>query len=209
MNWPSARSSRASGPRSTTKRAPAIFAAAAKSIMPSASPSSKCCFGWKPRSRGSPCWPHHDVGGLVGAVRDIGIKHVRAGFQDSALMSASRCRAPLSSSASRCRRAVASASGACARRRASLGRYASSSAFRLRSASPAARVMQPCVRRPARGCLRRHRRQTPPRHGRVECLRRGADACKSCVRPSLRAISRAQDRRLRTARSAAGPARSG
>ena len=55
MNWPSARSSRASGPRSTTKRAPAIFAAAAKSIMPSASPSSKCCFGWKPRSRGSPC----------------------------------------------------------------------------------------------------------------------------------------------------------
>src|SRR5579863_7908080 len=56
MNWPSARSRRASAPRRTTKRAPAILAAVAKSIMPSASPSSKCCFGWNPRSRGSPCW---------------------------------------------------------------------------------------------------------------------------------------------------------
>ena len=43
MNAPSARSSRASAPFSTTKRAPEIFAAVSKSIRPSASPISKCC----------------------------------------------------------------------------------------------------------------------------------------------------------------------
>ncbi len=43
MKAPSARSSRASAPFSTTKRAPEIFAAVAKSISPSASPISKCC----------------------------------------------------------------------------------------------------------------------------------------------------------------------
>ena len=44
MNWPSARSSRASPPFSTTKREPDSFAAVSKSIMPRASPISKCCF---------------------------------------------------------------------------------------------------------------------------------------------------------------------
>ena len=43
MNWPSARSSRASPPLSTTKREPDSFAAVSKSIRPSASPISKCC----------------------------------------------------------------------------------------------------------------------------------------------------------------------
>ena len=45
MKAPSARSSRASAPFSTTKRAPEIFAAVAKSISPSRSPISKCCSG--------------------------------------------------------------------------------------------------------------------------------------------------------------------
>ena len=44
MNWPSARSSRASWPFSTVKREPDNFAARSKSIMPSASPISKCSF---------------------------------------------------------------------------------------------------------------------------------------------------------------------
>ena len=44
MNWPSARSSRASWPFSTVKRAPDSFAARSKSIRPSASPISKCSF---------------------------------------------------------------------------------------------------------------------------------------------------------------------
>ena len=48
MNCMSARSSRASAPFSTTKRAPESFAAASKSIRPSASPISKCSFGLKP-----------------------------------------------------------------------------------------------------------------------------------------------------------------
>ena len=48
MNCSSARSSRASAPLSTTKRAPDSFAAASKSISPSASPMSKCSFGLKP-----------------------------------------------------------------------------------------------------------------------------------------------------------------
>ena len=42
MKWPSARSSRARAPRSSTKRAPDIFAAVAKSISPSASPREWC-----------------------------------------------------------------------------------------------------------------------------------------------------------------------
>ena len=42
MNWPSARSSRASWPLSTVKRLPESFAARSKSIMPSVSPISKC-----------------------------------------------------------------------------------------------------------------------------------------------------------------------
>ena len=45
MKEASARSSRASAPVSTTKRAPDSFAARSKSIIPSASPSSKCSFG--------------------------------------------------------------------------------------------------------------------------------------------------------------------
>ena len=44
MNWPSARSSRASPLFSTTKREPDILAAVSKSIMPRSSPISKCCF---------------------------------------------------------------------------------------------------------------------------------------------------------------------
>ena len=84
MNWPSARSSRASGPRSTTKRAPAIFAAAAKSIMPSASPSSKCCFGWKAEIARLAMLLQHDVGGLVRAVGHIGIEDVRQSFEHAA-----------------------------------------------------------------------------------------------------------------------------
>ncbi len=45
MNWPIARSIRASPLFSTTKREPEILAAASKSIMLSASPVSKCSFG--------------------------------------------------------------------------------------------------------------------------------------------------------------------
>src|SRR5215212_7154764 len=45
MNWPSARSRRASCPFSTTKREPESFAAVSKSIRRIASPSSKCSFG--------------------------------------------------------------------------------------------------------------------------------------------------------------------
>ena len=51
MNWPSARSSRASAPRRITKREPDIFAARSKSIRPSASPISKCSLGLKPSSK--------------------------------------------------------------------------------------------------------------------------------------------------------------
>ena len=54
MNWPSARSSRASWPFSTTKREPDSFAAVSKSIRPSASPISKCSFGASRALRGSP-----------------------------------------------------------------------------------------------------------------------------------------------------------
>ena len=54
MNDPSARSSFASGPLVTTKRAPEIFAAASKSIIPNASPISKCCFGAKSNVGGVP-----------------------------------------------------------------------------------------------------------------------------------------------------------
>ena len=43
MNWPSARSRRASPPFRTTKREPESFAAVSKSIRPRASPISKCC----------------------------------------------------------------------------------------------------------------------------------------------------------------------
>ena len=45
---------RASPPFSTTKRAPDNFAAVSKSIIPSASPSSKCCFGLNAYSRFAP-----------------------------------------------------------------------------------------------------------------------------------------------------------
>ena len=67
MNWPSARSKRASRPRSTVKRLPASLAAAAKSMRRcaspssegsrgrcSASPSSKCSRGLKSKLGGSP-----------------------------------------------------------------------------------------------------------------------------------------------------------
>ena len=77
MNWPSARSSRASAPRRTVKRAPASLAAAAKSISPSASPSSKCWLAARSRGRGgSPQLLQHDVGALVGAVRHVGVEDV-------------------------------------------------------------------------------------------------------------------------------------
>ena len=54
MNWASARSSRASRPDSKTKRAPLRLAAVSKSISPSASPRSKCCFGSKANAGRSP-----------------------------------------------------------------------------------------------------------------------------------------------------------
>ena len=56
MNCSSARDSRASAPFRTTNRAPDSFAAASKSIRPSASPISKCSFGVKPsgKSGGAP-----------------------------------------------------------------------------------------------------------------------------------------------------------
>ena len=54
MNWPSARSSRASWPFSTVKRAPESFAARSKSIRPSASPISKCSFAQFGRGGTSP-----------------------------------------------------------------------------------------------------------------------------------------------------------
>ena len=58
MNCSSARSSRASAPFSTTNRAPDIFAAASKSMRPSASPISKCSLGLKPSGNvgALPCW---------------------------------------------------------------------------------------------------------------------------------------------------------
>ena len=46
MKLPSARSSRASIPFSTTNRDPDSFDAVSKSISPSRSPISKCCNGW-------------------------------------------------------------------------------------------------------------------------------------------------------------------
>src|SRR5271166_937950 len=56
MNCSSARESRASAPFSTTKRAPDSFAAASKSMRPSAAPISKCSFGLNPSGNfgGSP-----------------------------------------------------------------------------------------------------------------------------------------------------------
>ena len=54
MKSASARSSRASGPHSTTKRAFDIRAARSKSMRPSASPISSCGFGAKANSRGVP-----------------------------------------------------------------------------------------------------------------------------------------------------------
>jgi hypothetical protein len=54
MKLASARSSLASAPFSTTKREPDSLAATSKSIRPSASPISKCCFGSKSNSRGLP-----------------------------------------------------------------------------------------------------------------------------------------------------------
>ena len=84
MNWPSARSSRASGPRSTTKRAPAIFAAVAKSIMPSASPSSKCCLRLEAEIARLAVLLQHHVGGFVRTVGHVGIEHVRQAFEDAA-----------------------------------------------------------------------------------------------------------------------------
>ena len=84
MNCPSARSIRASGPRSTVKRAPASFDAMAKSIMPSASPSSKCWRGWKLKPARLKVPLQHDVGRFVRAVRHRFIQNVRQGFQDVA-----------------------------------------------------------------------------------------------------------------------------
>ena len=55
MNWASARSRRASGPLSTTNRAPASAAAVSKSMRPRASPISKCCLGAKAKVGGVPC----------------------------------------------------------------------------------------------------------------------------------------------------------
>ena len=54
MNEASARSSRASAPVSTTKRAPDSFAARSKSISPSASPSSKCSRAGNSKAGGCP-----------------------------------------------------------------------------------------------------------------------------------------------------------
>ena len=54
MKLASARSRRASAPFRTTNRAPEIFCAASKSIRPSASPISKCCFGVKSSRAGVP-----------------------------------------------------------------------------------------------------------------------------------------------------------
>ena len=54
MKAPMARSSRASAPFSTTKRAPEIFAAVAKSMRPNPSPISKCCFTAKSSFGGAP-----------------------------------------------------------------------------------------------------------------------------------------------------------
>ena len=70
MNCSSARSSRASAPFNTTKRAPDSFAAASKSMSPSASPISKCSFGVKPSGKlgGAPMASKLDIVVFVLAV---------------------------------------------------------------------------------------------------------------------------------------------
>ncbi len=54
MKLISARSRRAPAPLSTANRAPEIFVARSKSMMPSAVPRSQCAFGSKSNARGSP-----------------------------------------------------------------------------------------------------------------------------------------------------------
>ena len=76
MNWPSARSIRASPAFSTTKREPESFAAVSKSICPSASPSSKCSFAQFDSAR-SPHLALEPVRMLVRPHRHIVERHVR------------------------------------------------------------------------------------------------------------------------------------
>ena len=59
------------------KREPEIFAACSKSIRPSASPSSKCSFGAKPKSGRVADAADLDIGGLVRALGHVVERHVR------------------------------------------------------------------------------------------------------------------------------------
>ncbi len=71
MNCDNARSSRASAPLSTTKRAPDIFAAVSKSIRPSCSPISKCSFGSKENFGFSPTAAKFGIVVLILAERNF------------------------------------------------------------------------------------------------------------------------------------------
>jgi hypothetical protein len=117
MNWPSARSSRASPPFSTTKREPESFAAASKSMRPSASPSSKCSFAefsrfGSPQRRTSKFALSSPTGGASGGSPSGGTLGMTARASSSSLES------PLSSSSpalSASFRLATSAISACAR----------------------------------------------------------------------------------------------
>ena len=179
MNWPSARSSRASGPRSTVKRAPASFAAVAKSISPSASPSSKCCFGAKSRSRGSPCCFSTTLALSSGAVRHVGVEHVRQRLQDRADLAVQRrgraSPAPPSRRAAPC---ASASSAAVSAPRALALRRSPSPAHCAAPASPAAPSAPRAARRRSRRDRRSPRapapRRSPGRPDRIQQPRRHA-----------------------------------
>ena len=71
MNWPSARSSRASGPRSTTKRAPAIFAAVGEVHHAERLAQLEMLLRLEAEIARLAMLLQHDVGGLIRAVRHV------------------------------------------------------------------------------------------------------------------------------------------
>ncbi len=166
MNWPSARSMRASGPRRTVNRAPASLAAVAKSIIPSASPRSKCCFGAKSKSRGSPTRFSTTLAVSSGPSGTDGVQDVRQRSPGCAGSPRPVRGARFSSPSISARSAVASASSAAVSAPVRLP-WPISFASALRRACFSCSAVC-AARRSASSAsdLRRHRRQSAPRHAR-------------------------------------------
>ena len=216
MNWPSARSSRASAPRSTMKRAPA-------SLPPARNPSARAPrrarnagVGWKPRSRGVAVLREHDIGGLVGAVGHVGVEHVGQRFQRGAGSRASSSAArwpPAPPSRRAARRPRLPAPLVSAPLRLPCADLAWRSALRRAWISCSARqcgaalgVAAPAARRPRGGRPRRaiaaSKAAGSARMARISCMLRSSDRLRLDH-------ARGEDRNLVEQRSAAPRGRTG